>query len=111
MDNVKTDDFYINKLQNDLEFIIKHMINVDKEELAANEVLLDSMLFRMIQVSENAKKLSEEYKQSHKTIPWQAMYGLRNRIVHDYGNMDIDILYDTLKKDVPDLLIMLTREK
>ena len=111
MDNVKTDDFYINKLQNDLEFIIKHMINVDKEELAANEVLLDSMLFRMIQVSENAKKLSEEYKQSHRTIPWQAMYGLRNRIVHDYGNMDIDILYDTLKKDVPDLLIMLTREK
>ena len=89
MDNVKTDDFYINKLQNDLEFIIKNMINVDKEELATNEILLDSMLFRMIQVSENVKKLSEEYKQSHRGIPWQAMYGLRNRIVHDYGNMDM----------------------
>ncbi len=38
------------------------MENVDIEELNANEVLLDSMLFRMIQISENAKKLSDEYK-------------------------------------------------
>ena len=39
-----------------------HMYGVDAEELDANEVLLDSMLFRMIQISENAKKLSDEYK-------------------------------------------------
>ena len=38
------------------------MKDVDIEELNENEVLLDSMLFRMIQLSENAKKLSDEYK-------------------------------------------------
>ena len=37
------------------------MRNVELEELNANELLLDSMLFRMIQISENAKKLTEEY--------------------------------------------------
>ena len=37
------------------------MQDVDLEELNANEILLDSMLFRMIQLSENAKKLSDEY--------------------------------------------------
>ena len=40
------------------------MQNVDIEELNKNEVLLDSMLFRMIQVSENAKKLSDEIKET-----------------------------------------------
>ena len=44
------------------------------------------MLFRMIQLSENSRKLSDTYKESHSTIPWNALYGLRNRIVHDYGN-------------------------
>lgn len=39
------------------------MYNIDADELNANEVLLDSMLFRMIQISENAKKLYDEYKQ------------------------------------------------
>ncbi len=64
------------------------MKNVDIEELNANEILLDSMLFRMIQISENSRKLTEEYKQKRRMIPWNAMYGMRNRIVHDYGNVD-----------------------
>ena len=73
MDNIKTDSYYIQKIQNDLEFIVEHMRNVDIEELNANEVLLDSMLFRMIQLSENAKKLSDDYKLMHGEIPWNAM--------------------------------------
>lgn len=59
MDNVKNDAYYIKRLKQDLEFVVTHMKNVDIEELNANEVLLDSMLFRMIQISENAKKLSD----------------------------------------------------
>lgn len=30
-------------------------------------------------------------------IPWNAMYGMRNRIVHDYGNVDLKVVYETLK--------------
>lgn len=69
MDNVKNDAYYIKRLRQDLEFVVAHMKNVDIEELNANEVLLDSMLFRMIQISENAKKLSEEYKISRGNVP------------------------------------------
>lgn len=108
MDNTKTDDYYIQRIRKDLEFIVLHMENIDLEELNDNEILLDSMLFRMIQLSENAKKLSEKYKIRHDAIPWSAMYGLRNRIVHDYGNVDLDVVYDTLKNDIPELLELLS---
>ena len=108
MDNVKTDSYYIQKIRKDLKFIVDHMTNVDIEELNADEVLLDSMLFRMIQLSENAKKLSDEYKMMHGDIPWSAMYGLRNRIVHDYGNVDLKVVYETLKNDIPELLEVLS---
>lgn len=107
MDNVKTDHYYIQKIRKDLEFIVKHMRDVDIEELNADEVLLDSMLFRMIQLSENARKLSDEYKQANAGIPWNAMYGFRNRIVHDYGNVDLNVVFETLKNDVPVLLELL----
>ena len=83
------------------------MKNVEIEDLNHNEVLLDSMLFRMIQISENSKSLSDEYKKINNNIPWTAMNGLRNRIVHDYGNVDLNIIYDTLKNDIPELLQML----
>lgn len=104
MDNKKTNDYFIQKIQNDLNFIITHINNITKLELSQNEVLLDSMLFRLIQISENAKKLSEDFKIKNKSIPWTALYGFRNRIVHDYGNVELDIVYDTLKEDIPELL-------
>ncbi len=87
------------------------MRGIDIEELNGNEILLDSMLFRMIQISENAKKLSDNYKQIHSNIPWNALSGLRNRIVHDYGNVDLNIVYETLKNDIPKLLELLTDQE
>lgn len=107
MDNPKNNAYYIQKIRKDLEFIVAHMRDVDMEEMNANEVLLDSMLFRMIQISENAKRLTDEYKLSHPYVPWNALSGLRNRIVHDYGNVDLNIVYETLKNDIPELLELL----
>ena len=109
MDNIKNDKYYIQKIKQDLEFIVIHMHEIDVEELNENEILQDSMLFRMIQISENTKKLSDEYKQARCDIPWNAVYGLRNRIVHDYGNVDIKIVYETLKNDIPELLAMISQ--
>ena len=104
MDNMKNDSYFAGKIKEDLAFIVKHSKNIDIEELNDNEILLDSMLFRLIQISENAKKLSDAYKEEHTTVPWLAIYGLRNRIVHDYGNVDLNIVYSTLKDDIPELL-------
>lgn len=110
MDNTKNNLYYVLKIQNDLNFIVKHMKDVELEELDKNEVLLDSMLFRMIQISENAKKLTDDYKSEHSSIPWNALYGLRNRIVHDYGNVNLNIIYDTLKNDIPEMLGLIELE-
>lgn len=110
MDNTKNDHYYLDKIKTDLAFIVAHMKDVDLQELNENEVLLDSMLFRMIQISENAKKLTAEYKDAKNELPWDEMSGLRNRIVHDYGNVDLNIVYETLKYDIPDLLEQLSEE-
>ena len=107
MDNLKNDTYYIQKIIQDLNFIVLHMKDICIEELNENEVLLDSMLFRMIQLSENTKKLSDEYKMKNSNVPWNAIYGLRNRIVHDYGNVDLNVVFETLKNDVPELLVLI----
>ena len=104
MDNTKNDHYYLDKIKTDLAFIAAHMKDVDAQELNDNEILLDSMLFRMIQISENAKKLSGEFRESAGELPWNELIGLRNRIVHDYGNVDLNIVFETLKDDIPALL-------
>ena len=83
MDNVKYDSYYVNKMKTDLRFIDRNMLGVTKPEFEENEVLQDSMMFRLIQISENARKLSEDYRNNHADIPWGDIFGLRNKIVHD----------------------------
>ena len=110
MNNLKNDTYYIEKILTDLKFISKHISNVSKDEFEQNEVLLDSMLFRLIQISENTKRLSDEYKLSRTDIPWRDISGLRNRLVHDYGAVDLKIVYSTLGDDVPVLIGLFENE-
>ena len=93
-----------NILYTDLSFIIEHTKDLNLGVLEENEILLDSVMFRLIQISENSDKLTEEFKIYHSNIPWRAMKGMRNRIVHEYGNVDMSVVYDTIIKDIPELL-------
>ncbi len=104
MDNRKTDAYYLQKIATDLAFITAHTVGLSQEQFEEQEVLLDSVMFRLIQVSENSDKLSENFKRLHSDIPWRAMKGLRNRIVHEYGAVDFSVVYDTVKEDIPELL-------
>ena len=110
MDNVKNDAYYIERILNDLAYISRHMKEVDSQAFSSDEILQDAMMFRLIQISENARKLTDKYKERYSIIPWTAMYGLRNRIVHDYGNVDMGIVFDTLKSDIPALMNLITKE-
>ncbi len=87
-----------------MEFIHRYTESLTKSELDDNEILVDSVMFRLIQISENSDKLTDEFKKTYDFIPWRAMKGMRNRIVHEYGNVDLTIVYDTVKKDIPKLL-------
>ena len=100
MDNKKTDQYYIDKIITDLTFIRTHTESLSKSKLEEDEILVDSIMFRLIQVAENSEKLTEKFKKTYPSIPWRAIKGLRNRIVHEYGNVDLTIVYDTVKKRI-----------
>lgn len=107
MDNIKNNNYYVEKIITDLKFVIKHTKEVSRSELENNEILVDSVMFRLIQISENSDKLTEEFKNYYASVPWRAIKGMRNKIVHEYGNVDFSVVYDTVKYDFPQLLCLL----
>ena len=104
MDNIKSNEYFLKKMIVDLEFIVKHTKNLSIDEFKNDEILQDSVMFRLIQVSENSDRLKDDFKARHSAIAWRAIKGMRNRIVHDYGEVDIKVVYDTVANDIPDLL-------
>ncbi len=107
MDNFKRDKYYVDKIIADLKFLIAHTQNLTLADIQKDEVLLDCIMFRLVQISENSGKLSDNFKNTNKQIPWFAIKGLRNRLVHDYVEVDLTIIYDTVKNDIPELLKLL----
>ncbi len=99
----KNDGYYIEKVLRDIDFIVEHTKDLTEDAFAKNDVLQDSMMFRLIQISENARCVSDSYKEEHPEVPWFEINGLRNRIVHNYGNVDLWIVYDTLTNSIPEL--------
>lgn len=109
MDSIKNDQYYIEKIIKDLKFVVEHTIGKAKEDIERDELLIDSIMFRIIQVSENNGKLSEQFKENHSDVPWLAIKGMRNRIVHDYGCVDFTFVYDTISRGIPEMLEKLER--
>ena len=109
MDNIKDDSYFINKIISELEFIIEYTKNKTIEDIETNILLLKSIMFSLIQISENNEKLSTDFKEKHKEISWKAIKGMRNRIVHDYGTVNMDIVFQTIKVSVPEFVKQLKK--
>lgn len=99
---------------------LRHMLDAAKEarEFAEgksrddieNERLLNLSLVRLIEVvGEAANRVSAEGRSRHAGIPWPAIIGMRNRMIHGYDNIDFEILYETINKDLPSLVVELEK--
>ena len=109
MDNLKNDAYYIKKMLKDIRFIMEKTEGLSKSEIETNEVLCDSVLFRLIQISESSVKVSVNLKNKITDIPWHAIKGLRNKIVHDYGDVDLGVVYQTVTEDIPSICAVLEK--
>lgn len=75
------------------------------EDFERDLMLQEAYVFNVLQIGELTKKgLSSGLVSAHPEIPWHQMYGLRNRIVHGYEGIMLNIVYDTITCDFPPLL-------
>ena len=63
----------------------------------------DRIALCLLQIGELVKKLSDEFVQSHTTIPWKAIRGMRNVVAHEYGHIDIDTIWETSETGIIEL--------
>jgi uncharacterized protein with HEPN domain len=75
---------------------------------SADELVVDAIAKRVEQVAEVAKyRLPIAVRGDYPEIPWDAIAGMRDRLVHDYTNVDVEILAATVEVDLPRLVATL----
>jgi uncharacterized protein with HEPN domain len=67
----------------------------------------DAVIRRIEIIGEAARRVSPQTRERHPEIPWATMIGMRNLMIHDYDDVDMDIVWDTVHRDLPELLGLL----
>lgn len=73
-----------------------------------NDVENDSMLaeacvFNLSQIGELAHRVSKRFSERNSHIPWRALYGLRNKIVHEYDGLQLTLIWEIIFEDIPEV--------
>lgn len=69
----------------------------------ADTKLVEACVFNLSQLDELCRFAEDTFIQAHPEIPWHEMYGLRNRIVHDYEGVNFRLGWEIISEDMPKL--------
>lgn len=98
-------DYYILlSMLETIEKIIRYTSNYHSaEELYQNDRDFDAAMMNFIVIGEEVGKLTDELKSKNIQIDWQKIYSLRNIIAHHYFGINVDIVWQVIKNDLPKL--------
>ncbi|MGW1680771.1 HepT-like ribonuclease domain-containing protein [Saccharopolyspora sp. NPDC002376] len=83
---------------------IQRFTPADEASLAQDEVLQHALV-RLVQiVGEASNHVDRAVQQTHPEVPWRAIIGMRNRVVHSNWEVDVQILWDVVTVEIPKLL-------
>ncbi len=93
--------FQINKGCN---HIIAKVSNITETEFNTNDDIKEAVCFNLFQIGELANGLSIEFIKEYNKVPWKQIIGMWNRIVHGYDTINIEIVWNTAKENISELV-------
>jgi len=97
----KDDSVYLRHILDAISRIEEYTRGVEYEDFMDDHLIQDGVIRQIEIIGEATKRLSRAIREKHSEIPWKDMAGMRDKLIHDYLGVDIDAVWDTVKRDVP----------
>ncbi|MDR2884029.1 MAG: DUF86 domain-containing protein [Deferribacteraceae bacterium] len=86
-----------------IDDIADYVSGLDFNTFLADKKSVSACAFAISQIGELAKELSDDLQRLNPTVPWKSIKGMRNKIVHDYENVDLAVMWGTIETSLPEL--------
>ncbi|HNS19991.1 MAG TPA: DUF86 domain-containing protein [Sedimentisphaerales bacterium] len=93
----------LNDILEAIEKTSRYVGGMSFDSFIHDEKTVDAVVRNIEIIGEAANRLPDEFKESHSDIEWYKVVGLRNRVVHEYFGIDLDIIWQILHRDLPGL--------
>ena len=99
----RDDTVYLHHILDAIESIEDYTRRMSESQFLSNSMAHDAVVRQIEIVGEAARNVSHEFRKKYPILPWTKMTGIRNKIIHEYFNVNYAIVWDTIKDDLPKL--------
>lgn len=90
------------------DLIQRFIGEMPKEQFLADPKTQSAVLHQLTILGEAVKRLSSAFRDQHPILPWSLMAGMRDHLIHGYDAVDLEEVWNTTTRDIPDVLTRIT---
>ena len=98
---------YVRDMIDCCDGILMHTAGLGRELVFGTRIVRDATSWNIGILGEAANHIPEAVREAHREIPWRTIIDARNRIIHGYGDIDEDVAWDIVSRDIPALMPLL----
>lgn len=95
---------YIDDMVNSSENILEYTKGFNFDKFVKDKKTVDAVIRNLEIIGEASKHVPENLKERYRGIPWRAISGMRNKVIHEYFGVDYNIIWKTVTEKIPGLL-------
>ena len=95
----RDDNVYLHHILDAIGLIEEYTRGMSENGFLSNSMAHDAVVRQLEIIGEAARNISDGFKKDHAQLPWGKMMGIRNKIIHEYFNVNYAIVWDTVKDD------------
>lgn len=92
-----------------IEIVLEYTAGMSFEQFVSDRKTIDAVIRNFIIIGEATSHLPDDLIERHPDLPWREMRDMRNIVVHEYFGVDNMVVWETLQKNLPPLLLRLKR--
>jgi uncharacterized protein with HEPN domain len=100
---ISNDLAYIDHILDCIRKINKFSRGLSLEDFRNSELVQDAIIRNIEIIGEASKKISKDTKLTYYKVQWKEIAGMRDKLIHDYLGVDVDVVWKTIKEDIPAL--------
>lgn len=100
----RRDKDYLRDIQDAIHRILAYTEHLSYDEFLEDGKTQDAVIRNVQVIGEAVKKLSGSLRKAHLHMPWKAMAGMRDRVVHEYFGVNYDIVWTVARQELPQVL-------
>ncbi len=100
---------YLKHMVAEAEYLAAHSVDLTLDAFLADDTLQRAFVRSLEIIGEAAKKVPDDFRVAHPNVEWRAMAGMRDRLIHGYFGVDLELVWDVVRNKIPELRAELVR--